>query len=454
MKNDLGKEEIKKLVWKIAIPCMIAQFINVLYSIIDRIYIGHLPLIGDMALAGVGICGPIVTLISAFASLIGIGGGPLCALSMGEKDNLKAKKIIFNSFKMLLIISILIVLIIYPFADKMLLVFGAGPSTIEYALSYFRIYLIGTPFALLSIGMNNFINCQGYSRISMLSVIIGAILNIILDPIFMFIFDMGVKGAALATIISQLVSCIFVIGVLLSNKLEIGLCFLKLEKDICLSILKLGFTGFIIIVFDNVMIIAMNAQLQKYGGNTYGDILISVNTILQSFMLIVTMPLGGISSGTGCILSYNYGAYKIDRVKDAYIYISKICVLYCLIMFIIVWLFGKNFILLFNSNSLIIEETLKAMHIYTLFIIPLGLQYELVDGMTALGQAKISLFLSFFRKTIFFVSLFILPILFNVEMIFLAEAISDFIAPIVSYKITKKNFNHIMDNRLWNKKEA
>ena len=190
MKNDLGKEEIKKLVWKIAVPCMIAQFINVLYSIIDRIYIGHLPLIGDMALAGVGMCGPIVTLISAFASLIGIGGGPLCALSLGEGNNLKAKKIIFNSFVMLLFISILIVLIIYPFSNKMLLVFGAGPSTIEYALDYFKIYLIGTPFALLSIGMNNFINCQGYSKISMFSVIIGAILNIILYPIFMFVFNM------------------------------------------------------------------------------------------------------------------------------------------------------------------------------------------------------------------------------------------------------------------------
>lgn len=454
MKNDLGKEEIKKLVWKIAIPCMIAQFINVLYSIIDRIYIGHLPLIGDMALAGVGMCGPIVTLISAFASLIGIGGGPLCALSLGEGNNLKAKKIIFNSFVMLLFISILIVLIIYPFSNKMLLVFGAGPSTIEYALDYFKIYLIGTPFALLSIGMNNFINCQGYSKISMFSVIIGAILNIILDPIFMFVFNMGVKGAALATIISQFVSCIFVLGILLSNKLEIGLCFLKLEKDLCISILKLGFTGFIIIVFDNVMIIAMNAQLQKYGGVTLGDVLISVNAILQSFMLIVTMPLGGISGGTQCILSYNFGAYKIDRVKNAYIYISKICILYSTIMFLIVWLFGRNFILFFNSNSLIIENTLKAMHIYTLFIIPLGLQYELIDGMTALGQARISLFLSFFRKTIFFVSLFILPIFFDVETIFLAETISDFIAPIVSYNVIKKNFNHIMENRLWNKKEA
>ena len=450
MKNDLGKDEIKKLVWKVAIPCMIAQFINVLYSIVDRVYIGHLPFIGDMALAGVGVCGPIVTLISAFASLIGIGGGPLCALAMGEKDNLKAEKIVANSFKMLIVISILIMIIVFPLARKMLMAFGAGVSTIDYALSYFKIYLLGTPFALLSIGMNNFINCQGYSKISMLSVIIGAILNIILDPLFMFVFNMGVKGAAIATITSQFVSCVFVLSILLGNKLEIGLHFLKFEKTICFSILKLGFTAFIIIVFDNIMIIAMNALLQKYGGEM-GDVLISVNTILQSFMLIVTMPLGGISGGTQCILSYNYGAYKTDRVKKAYRYITKICALYCVIMFMVVWLLGDKFILLFNNNELIVEHTLKAMHIYTLFIVPLGLQYEFVDGMTALGQAKISLFLSFFRKAIYFISLFLLPELFGVEMIFLAEAISDFISPIVSYFVVKRNFNHIMENRLWNK---
>ena len=198
------------------------------------------------------------------------------------------------------------------------------------------------------------------------------------------------------------------------------------------------------------MIIAMNALLQKYGGEM-GDVLISVNTILQSFMLIVTMPLGGVSGGTQCILSYNYGAYKTDRVKKAYRYITKICALYCVIMFMVVWLLGDKFILLFNNNELIVEHTLKAMHIYTLFIIPLGLQYEFVDGMTALGQAKISLFLSFFRKAIYFISLFLLPELFGVEMIFLAEAISDFISPVVSYFVVKRNFNHIMENRLWNK---
>lgn len=449
MTNKLGTDDIKALTYKIAIPSMIGQFVNVLYSIVDRIYVGHLKDIGAIALAGIGICGPVVTMISAFASLIGVGGGPLCAIAMGEGNNEKAKKYVSNAFILLIIISILLIGICYPLSEKMLMLFGASSSTISYANDYFKIYLLGTPFALLSVGMNNFITCQGKSKLGMTSVLIGAITNIILDPVFMFIFDMGVKGAALASIIGQLFSCIFVLSILFSNKLEVNLRIHKLEKDKCIEIVKIGFTQFIIIAFDNVMIIAMNAILQKHGGNL-GDLYVSVNTILQSFMLIVTMPLSGISSGTQCILSYNYGALKMDRVKEAIRYIAKVCVMYCVIMFIIVWLFGRYFIVLFNDDAQIVEYTLKAMRIYTLFIIPLGLQYELVDGMTALGQVKVSLTLSFFRKGIYFIALFLLPRYFGVMSTFFAESISDLIPPIVSYIIVKKNLDHILEWRLFN----
>lgn len=449
MTSKLGEESIKKLTWSIAIPSMIGQFVNVLYSIVDRIYVGHLKDIGSVALAGIGICGPVVTMISAFASLIGVGGGPLCAIAMGEKNDEKAKKYISNAFILLIIISLLLIMICYPISEKMLMIFGASSSTIKYANDYFRIYLLGTPFALLSVGMNNFITCQGKSKLGMASVLIGAITNIILDPVFMFIFNMGVKGAALASIIGQLFSCIFVLLILFSNKLEVNLRIHKLEKDKCLEIIKIGFTQFIIIAFDNVMIIAMNAILQKYGGEL-GDLYVSVNTILQSFMLILTMPLSGISSGTQCILSYNFGALKMDRVKEAIRYISKVCVCYCILMFIIVWLFGKYFIVLFNNDVQIVEYTLKAMRIYTLFIIPLGLQYEMVDGMTGLGQVKISLTLSFFRKGIYFIALFLLPKYFGVMSTFFAEAISDLIPPIVSYIIVSNNIDHILEWRLFN----
>ncbi len=450
MKNDLENEKIEKLVFNIAIPSMIGQFVNVLYSIIDRIYIGHLANVGKLALAGVGVCGPVVTMISAFASLIGVGGAPLCAIKMGEKDNDSAKKIVSNAFILLIFFSFLVMAICYPLADNMLLTFGASDNTLTYASKYFKIYLIGTPFALLSIGMNNFISCQGYSKLSMFSVLIGAVTNIILDPILMFVFHMGIAGAAFASIIGQFISCVFVLYILLSNKLEVSLSICGIDINICLNIMKIGLTQFLIIAFDNVMIIAMNYILKKYGGDN-GDLLISVNTILQSFMLIVTMPLGGISGGTQCILSYNFGAYKMDRVKKAYRYICKVCIGYCTIMFILIWLFGKGFILLFNNDEIVVLNCLKAMHLYTIFLIPLGLQYELVDGMTGLGQVRISFPLSFFRKSVYFIALFIIPLKFDPIYVFLAESISDLLGPLVSYFVVKRNFDHILQWRLWNK---
>lgn len=448
MKNDLGKDDIKKLVWAIAIPSMIAQFVSVLYSIVDRMYIGHLSGIGSSALAGVGVCGPIVTMIGAFASFVGGGGAPLAAIAMGEKNDQKAKEIISNAFVLMIFFSIIVMLVCYPLSEKMLLLFGASETTIEYALTYFKIYLLGTPFSLLATGMNSFINCQGYAKTGMLSVVIGAITNIILDPILMFVFHMNVAGAAIATVVSQVLSCIFVLVTLCSDKLQVRLSFTKVNINTCKEILKIGFTQFLIIAFDNIMIISMNAILQKYGGAELGDTLITANTIIQSFMLIVTMPLGGISTGTQCIHSYNYGAYQVDRVKEALRYIAKVCIGYCIIMFVVAWGFGKYFIYLFNKDTVIVSYALRALHLVTLFIIPLGLQYELVDSMTALGQVKISLPLSFFRKTVYFVSLFLLPMFFGAEMTFAAESVSDLIGPIVSYIVVKKNINHVLDWRM------
>lgn len=448
MKNDLEKDDIKKLVLAIALPSMFAQFISVLYSIVDRIYIGHLPTIGAYALAGVGISGPILTMISAFASLIGVGGAPLASIAMGEKNNEKAKQIIGNAFLMMIVISIAVVIVLYPFSEKMLRLFGASETTITYALTYFKIYLLGTPFSLLATGMNNFINCQGYAKTGMISVLVGAITNIILDPILMFGFNLSVSGAAIATVISQFMSCIFVISVLKSNKLTVKLELVKLDIHTCMDILKIGFTQFVIIAFDNVMLISMNAILQYFGGESLGDTLITANTIIQSFMLVLTMPLGGISAGTQCILSYNYGAYKADRVKEAMHYIAITCITYCTIMFIASWTIGKYFIYLFTTDEVIVHYALNALHIITLFIIPLGYQYAAVDGMTALGQVKISLPLSFFRKTVYFIALFFLPYFFGAEMTFGAESLSDIIAPIVTYIVVKRSIDPILQWRM------
>lgn len=258
MKNDLGKDKISKLVFAIAIPSMIAQIVNVLYSVIDRIYIGHLQDAGSLALAGVGVCGPILTMIAALGSLVGVGGGALCAIKLGEKKENVARDIISSSFILLLIISIIIPPIIIYFQERILLLFGASEATLPYAISYFKIYLLGTPFALLTIGMNNFINCQGYSKMAMVTTLIGTFINIILDPILMFKFNMGVTGAALASIIGQFVSCVFVLYILMSKKLEISLRIKKLNLKLSSEILTIGFNQFIIVMFDNVMIIALN----------------------------------------------------------------------------------------------------------------------------------------------------------------------------------------------------
>ncbi|MCI5773746.1 MAG: MATE family efflux transporter [Erysipelotrichaceae bacterium] len=452
MQNDLGKDRIDKLVFAIAIPCMIAQFVNVLYSIIDRIYIGHIAEVGSLALAGIGVCGPVVTMIGAFASLIGVGGAPLCSIALGEKNHQKAQSIMANSFTLLLTISILLVISLFPFQEQMLYLFGASDATIVYAKSYFSIYLLGTPFALLSVGMNNFINCQGFAKTGMVSVLIGAIANIILDPIFIYTLDMGVAGAALATIIAQALSCLFVLSVLFKQKLAVNLHFEPLNVQHCLSILKIGFTQFIIIAFDNIMIIAMNMTLKHYGGEQ-ADLLIMANTVAQSFMLLVTMPLGGISGGTQCILSYNYGAYQVERVKEAWKYIIKVCISFEIIMFLFAWVGGRYFVYLFTMDEQVILQSVKAIRIMTIFIIPLGMQYELIDGLTALGAVRLSLPLSFFRKGIYFIFLLIIPSIFGASSAFFAESISDLIAPFVSLVVVLRSVENILQWRLQMKPE-
>ena len=445
---DLGRSPLKQLVKTIAIPAMVAQCVNVAYSIVDRIYIGHMAFDGPLALAAIGVCGPLVTLIGAFASLVGVGGAPLCSMAMGEGDMKRAGKLVSTSFFMVLTISIVLVLLLFPFRRPLLLAFGATQASIDYALTYFSIYLMGTPLALLASGMNYFINAQGYSKIGMASVLVGALVNIVLDPILIYGFSMGVAGAAIATVFAQGCSALFVLAVLLKAKLPVNLKFNAFDPNMILSILKIGFTPFAIIAFDNVMIMTMNAVLKYYPSTIDADLLISANTVAQSFMLLVTMPLGGISSGTQCILSYNYGAYQCERVKEAYRLICQWCVGFTILMFAFVWLAGDVFVSLFTNESLLKAESLSAIRTMTWMIIPLGLQYELVDGMTALGQVKISFLLSFFRKGVYFAALLLIPLFFGAQSAFVAEPISDLIAPIFSFVIVKRNLDGILQWRM------
>ena len=443
--NALGSEKISRLVMRIAIPSMLAQFVSVLYSIVDRMFVGNIPGAGNLCLAGVGVCGPIVTMISAFASLVGIGGSPLMGIALGEGDREKARKILSNCFIMLVGISAVVTLGALWLRRPMLLLFGASAVTLPYAESYFTIYVCGTVFALLSIGMYQFVVAQGFAKTGMCSVILGAVLNILLDPIFIYVFHMGIRGAAAATVISQAASALFVVTFLL-RKADIRITFGQYHLRVMGRVLGLGITPFLIIAMDNLMIISMNSLLQKYGG-AKGDFLVTVNTIVQSFMLVMTMPLGGISGGTQCILSYNYGAGYSDRVIQAQKYITALCAGYTALLFVLARVAGPLFASLFTSDPQINAEACRAIRICTIFAVPLGIQYEIVDGFTGMGQVQMSLPLSFWRKGVYFAAIFLIPLVAEANMIFYAEPISDILAVAVSIPLYFKNIRKILRRR-------
>ena len=442
--NDLGKDPIPSLVLRIAIPSMLAQFVSVFYSIVDRIFVSSIPEVGDLALAGVGVCGPIVTMVTSFAFLIGIGGTPLMGISLGERNKERAQQILGNCFMMLCVLSVVLTAVVFAIREPMLRLFGASDITYAYADGYFCTIICGTIFALLSTGMNQFIICQGYAKTGMAAVMLGTVLNIILDPVMIFVFDMGVQGAALATVISQGASMVFVLSFLFSKRSNVKITFGNYNFDIMTRVLKLGFTPFAIIAVDNVMIIAMNALLQKHGGAAQGDLLITCNTIVQSFMLVVTMPLGGISGGTQCILSYNYGACNCERVTKAHNFIRLLCAGYNTLMFAMVYLAGPLFISLFTQDAELAAEAYRAIKICTLAIIPLGVQYAIIDGLTGMGQVQLSLPLSFWRKAVYFVSIFLLPEFFGAASVFFAEPISDILGPVVSILVCRKHIPRVL----------
>ena len=445
--NDLGRDPIGPLVLKIALPSMLAQFVSVLYSIVDRMYIGHIPQAGAIALAGVGVCGPVVTMIGSAASLVGVGGAPLMSMRMGEGKADEARAILSNCFLMLCALSVALTVALLPIRRAMLLLFGASEATLPYAVEYFTVYLSGTAFALLSAGMCQFIICQGFAAQAMLSVMLGAALNIALDPLFIFTFDMGVAGAAVATVLSQMGSCIFVLTFLFGRRVPIRIGFGGYSLRVMRRVLAIGFTPFIIIAVDNVMIIAMNAVLTRYGGPVQGDMLLTCATIAQSFMLVVTMPLGAISGSTQTILSYNYGACRTDRVQAAQKRIFGLCAAYTALMTVAAWTCGGAFARLFTQESAILQQTVWAIRVCGMALLPLGIQYGIVDGFTALGQVRYALPLSFWRKLVYFAALFLLPALFGAQAAFYAEPVSDIAGPIVSIAVYLLAIRRILARR-------
>ena len=430
---DLGSGNVGKLLLKLAVPAVIAQIINLLYNIVDRIYIGHIPGVGTSALTGVGLCMPILMLVNAFATLAGAGGAPRAAIAMGQGRKEDAEQILGNCFSTLLIIAVILTVGLSIYAEPLLWLFGASENTIPYALDYMKIYLLGSIFVLIVLGMNTFITTQGFAKFAMLTTVIGAVINIILDPIFIFVFGLGVKGAALATILSQCVGCIWVIKFLTGKKtiLKLQIKNLRLKGAVILPCLALGISSFIMLSTESLLSISFNSSLSKYGG----DLAVGAMTIITSVSQLITLPLSGICQGAQPIISFNFGAGNKDRVISTFKYTCIICASYTTLGWLLTLLVPNLFASIFSSDAALIEYTSWCMRVYMAGIFAFGFQICCQQTFVALGQAKTSLLLACLRKLVLLIPLiFILPLFIEnkVFAVFLAEPISDILAASVT----------------------
>lgn len=433
MQNDnefLAKEKVGKLLFKLAVPTVAAQIINMLYNIVDRIYIGHIEGYGDLALTGVGVCLPIIMIVSAFAALISSGGAPRASIAMGKKDVDSAKEILGSCFVLQIVISAVLTAVLLIFNRSLLLSFGASENTIDYAVSYMNVYAIGTVFVQLTLGMNAFITAQGFAKTGMLTVLIGAICNIVLDPIFIFGFDMGVKGAALATIISQAVSCVWVVSFLLGKKSIIRLekRFMRPNGKIILSCVALGLAPFIMQSSESVISVCFNSSLLEYGG----DIAVGAMTILTSVMQFAMLPLQGLAQGAQPISSYNYGAGNAKRVKKTFKLLLISSLVYSIVLWAAIMLFPNIFANIFTPKAELVDFTSKALRVYCAVLFVFGIQIACQMTFISLGNAKASIIVAVVRKFVLLLPLiYIMPSIFTADKttaVYLAEPVADTIA--------------------------
>ena len=432
-KQDMGTGSVKKLMVKMAVPALIGQIVNLLYNVVDRIYIGHIPEIGGAALTGVGLFTPILMLITAFAMLCGAGGAPRAAIAMGQGNKEKAEKIMANCFTMLLALAGILTVAFYFAAPTLLRLFGASDVTLPYAVTYGRIYVLGCISVLIVMGMNPFITTQGFASISMLTTVIGAVINIALDPIFIFALDMGVSGAAYATVISQCVSAIWILRFLTGKKsmLKLKVPNMKLEKAIIMPCLGLGISTFVMVSTESILSISFTSSLARFGG----DVAVGAMTVLTSINQLITMPLSGICQGGQPLISYNYGAKKLDRVKEAFFCQFGVCVAYTTVFWVLLMLMPNVFAGIFTNNVALVDYTAWALKVFLACGFSVGFQISCQQAFMALGQAKISLMRALLRKIFLLIPLiFILPNFFENKAlaVFLAEPVSDFIAAAVT----------------------
>lgn len=442
--EKLGTAPIGRLILSMALPAVVAQIVNVLYNIVDRIYIGHIPVVGATALTGLGICFPILMLISAFSAFVGMGGAPLAAIELGKGNREGAEKILGNGVTVLILLSIVLTVVFAIFKTPMLYAFGGSDATVVYATQYVNIYLCGTIFVQIAMGLNMFITSQGQAKIGMLSILIGAVINIVLDPILIFGFDMGVRGAALATIISQGCSAAWVLRFLLSEKssVRIRLKNMKLQPKIVGMIAALGVSPFVMQSTESLVNITLNSGLQTYGGDLY----VGSMTILASVMQLIVTPIQGITQGTQPIISYNFGAGNRERVKKTFKASLLVTFTVTTVCCILTVLFPTIFAKMFTSEPELIQIVGKVLPIYMAGIWIFGIQMACQSAFMGMGQAKISLFLALLRKVILLIPLaIVLPRFFGVIGIYYSEPIADVIAALTTAVLFWINFEKILD---------
>ena len=445
---DLGSGNVRKLMFSLALPTILSQIVNMLYNLVDRVYIGHMQpvdTVGALALTGVGVCLPVILIISAFAALLAMGGAPRASIFEGRGESAQSEHIMGNSFSLLICASLVLTVLLQLFAEPLLLLFGASENTIGYALSYLKIYSLGTICVQMTLGMNAYITAQGFTTVSMKTVLIGAILNTILDPIFIFVLDMGARGAALATILSQTVSALWVLRFLTGSTTRWRLRRENLRPvpAVFLPSLALGLSPFIMQSTESLIAVCFNSSLLKYGG----DIAVGAMTVLTSIMQFAMMPLQGLTQGAQPIISYNYGARNAQRVRAAFRCLLRACVIYSMTLWLLVQLFPRTFALVFNNSPALVDYAAWALRIYMGATGIFGVQIACQQTFIALGNAKTSLFLAVLRKIILLIPLiYILPLFFanKAFAVFLAEPVADFLAVCTTAVLFSRQFKRSM----------
>lgn len=431
--NDFSKGNIPRTITRLAIPMILAMLVNALYSVVDRIYIGHLSGVGQTALTGIGLCYPITMAIAAFSYLVGNGGGPLTSILRGAKDDEGAEKVLGNSITLLVLFGILVPLICFLIQKPVLYLFGASDATYPYAREYITIYLSGSLPVMLTLGLNPFLNAQGFTRTGMMTVLIGAVCNILLDPLFIFVFGMGVRGAAIATVISQTVSAIWVIAFLLGKKnlIRVRKQFLRLQRDVSMRIMGLGVSTFIMNLTEAAISAVFNASLSRFGG----DIYVTVMTVATSVSQLVFMPLSGFAQGAQPVTGYNYGAREYTRVKQCFWFLVKASVAYAVLAWLVLMIFPRQLIGIFNNDPTLMETAIPMFRVFFCMNFIMSLQMSAQNTFVAMGEAKKATFFALYRKVLLLIPLIlILPrIGFGITGVFAAEPVADTISALTCF---------------------